>query len=229
LQGKTAIPIISEQLDFDMLREFSRTTISGWLAWRLGYANEITDFLDTMITARDRLICYAQSHGTAKLESLLQALPSQQPLLQWMLSSAISCDNSSLPTTRLRFLIDPIERELTIQQSDFRLLIQHLLILETRFQLKIVNSSDVTWSAPFPIDFSLWSSINMLSACVLAKSITKAVKGLFRRVSPANITGNDRHVKDVGRNWSAFSDDVLACLNADAGVVVYVKDLVDVR
>lgn len=67
----------------------------------------------------------------------------------------------------------------------------------------------------------------MLSVCVLAKSITKAVKGLFRRVSPANITGNDRHVKDVGRNWSAFSDDVLACLNADAGVVVYVKDLVD--
>ena len=64
---------------------------------------------------------------------------------------------------------------------------------------------------------------------MLAKSITKVVKGLFRKVSTANITRNDRYVKDVGTNWSAFSDDVLACLNADAGVVDYVKYLVDVR
>jgi hypothetical protein len=229
LQGKTAIPIIAEQLDFEIHREFSKTTIPEWVAWRLGYPNDITDFLDTIIIVRDRLICYAQSHGTARLESLLQALPSQQPLPQWILSSAISYDNLTLPTTRLRFIIDPIERVLIGQQSDFRLLIQHLLILETRFQLKIVNSSDVTWSAPFPIDFWLWRSINTLSPRMLAKSITKVVKGLFRRVSPANITRNDRHVKDVGTNWSAFSDDVLACLNADAGVVDYVKDLVDVR
>jgi len=62
---------------------------------------------------------------------------------------------------------------------------------------------------------------------MLAKSITKVVKGLFYRVSLANITRNNRHVKDVSTNWSAFSNDILACLNADARVVDYVKDLVD--
>lgn len=228
LQGETAIPIIAEQLDFEIHREFSKTTIPDWVAWRLGYANDITDFLDAMIVARDRLTCYAQSHGTAKLESLLQALPSQQPLPHWVLSSAISRDNSSLPTTHLRFIIDPIE-QLTEQRSDFQLLIQHLLILETRFQLTIVNSTDVNWSTPFPTDFSLLRSINTLSPWMLAESITKAVEEVFLGVSTAHIARNDRRVKDIGMNWSAFSDDVLACLNADPGVLDYVKELVDVR
>jgi hypothetical protein len=63
---------------------------------------------------------------------------------------------------------------------------------------------------------------------MLVKLIIKVVKGLFRKVSTVNITRNDRYIKDVSMNWSAFSNNILAYLNTDTGVVDYVKYLIDV-
>jgi hypothetical protein len=171
LMEKTEISIITQRLDSEIQSAFSRTTIPDWVALYLEYPNNSTYFLNAMIKVGDRLICYAESHGTAKLISLLEALPSQRPLPHWILSSAMSRDNS-VPTTYLQFIIDPI-KQLIEQRSGFKLLIQRLLNLETRFQLKIVNLTDVDWSAPFPTDSSLLWSMNNLSPPKLAKSRKK--------------------------------------------------------
>jgi hypothetical protein len=223
------INTIAEKLDFQIHDMISRTTIPGWVALYLGYPNNNTNFLDATIKVRNELIHYAERHGVAKLASLLNALPSQQPVLIWILSTAMSWDTSSHPATSLQFIIGPIEQILAEQQFDFPVLIRHLLIIETRFKLKIVYSTDVTWSAPFPIDFSLWKSINNTSLWTLTESITKAVGLLFLGISFEHSAQNDRRVKDIGENWSAFSDDVLACLNADAAVIDSVMGLVKVR
>jgi hypothetical protein len=228
-EDTTDITTIAEKLDVQFHDMISGTTIPGWVARYFGYPNNNTNFLDATIKFRNELIHYAQSHGTAKLASLRNALPSQQPVLSWILSTAISCDTSSHPATSLQFIIDPIEQILTKQRCDFPALIAHLLIIETRFKLKIVNSTDVTWSAPFPIDFSLWQSIKFLPPRILADLNTKTVELLFHGLYLAYIAQNDRRVRDVGENWSAYSDDILACLNADASVMDYVKELVEVR
>jgi hypothetical protein len=229
LMGSTEIPTIAEKFDFQIQSMFSRTTIQDWVAWRFGYPNNSTNFLDTVIQVRNGLIHYAQSHGTVKLTSLLKALPSQQPLPRWILSTAISFDASSHPSIPVRFIIDPIDQLFTEQQSNLPLLIQHLLIIETLFTLKIVNSTDVTWSTPFSVDFLLWKSINRETPQMLAESNTKSMEKLFLGISPRQIFQNDRRVKDIGKDWSDFSDDVLACLNADAWVTGYVIELAEVR
>jgi hypothetical protein len=228
-EDTTDIATIAEKLDSQIHVMISQTTIPGWVAWCLGYPNNITIFLDATVKVRNELIHYAQNHGTAKLAYLLNALPSQQPVLYWILSTAISCDTSSHPATSLQFIIDPVEKILAEQRFDFLTLIEHLLIIETRFKLKIVNLTDVTWSAPFPIDFSLWQSIKTLPPRILAESNTKAVELLFHGISLAHIARNDKRVRDIVENWSAYSDDILACLNADAGVVDYFKELAEVR
>jgi hypothetical protein len=73
------------------------------------------------------------------------------------------------------------------------------------------------------MDLSLWQNIRILPPQALAISITKDVEKLF--YGPAART----HLKDICRNWSDFTDDFLACLNADKWVTGYVKELVDVR
>ncbi|KAH8787550.1 hypothetical protein F5882DRAFT_402916, partial [Hyaloscypha sp. PMI_1271] len=226
-EGTMDITTIAEKLDFQIQEMISQTTIPGWVACCFGYPNGNTNFLDVTIKVRNELIHYAQSHGTAQLASLLNALPSQQPVLFWILSTAISCDTSSHPTISLQFIIDPIKNILAEQRFDFPVLIEYLLIIETRFRLKIVNSADITWSAPFPIDFSLWQSIKNLPPRILAESNMKTVGLLFHGISFAHIAQNDGRVRDIGENWSAYSDDILACLNVDAGVVDYVKELVE--
>ena len=225
-EGTMDIATIAEKLGFQLHDMISWTTIPGWVALCLGYPNNNTNFLDATIKVRNELIHYAQSHGTAKLASLLNALPSQQPVLPWILSTAMSYDTSSHPAKSLQFIIDPVEQILAEQQFDFPVLIEHLLIIETRFQL---NSDEVTWSAPFPIDFSLWQSIKNRPPSILAESNTKAVELLFHGISFTHIAQNDRRVRDVGEHWSAYSNDILACLNADAGMVDYIKELAKVR
>ena len=231
-EGTMAIATIAEKLEFQIHDMISWTTIPGLVALCFGYPNDNTNTLDATIKFRNELIHYAHSHGShgaAQLASLRNALPSQQPVLFWILSTAISGDTWSHPTVSLQFIINPIKKTLAEQRSDFPVLIEHLLIIETRFRLKIVTSADVNWSAPFPTDFSLWQSIRNLPPPLLAEANTKTVELLFHGISLAHIAQNDRRVRDIGENWSAYSDDILACLNVDAGVVDYVKELVEVR
>jgi hypothetical protein len=224
LTGTTEPPIIADNFNAHIENMFSMTIFRDWVALCFGYRN---DFLDKIVKVRDRLIGYAQGYGTAKLASVLEALPSQQPLARWILSTAISHDISSDPITSLRFIIDPIERLLTEHRHNFPLLIQHLLIIEARFHLKVVTSDKINWSAPFSMDFSLWRSMRNLPPQTLAISITKNVEKIFSGILHGP---TDRiRLKGICQNWTDFAEDIRVCLKVDTWVKGYVKELVDVR
>lgn len=77
LNSTTQIAVIADNFKVHIENMFSRTILRDWLAPCFGYWNE---FLDKIMKVRDRLVNYGQRYGTAKLASVLEALPSQQPL-----------------------------------------------------------------------------------------------------------------------------------------------------
>jgi hypothetical protein len=172
---------------------FSGTTCSSWVAHYLEYSNDITTMLNSVVNLRNKLIYYAQCHGTGTLTSVLEALPSQHHLPRWILSTAISSDASAYIFTTLRFITDPIEQQFTELRSDFPRLIEHLSI-DTHFRLKIVDSLDTTWSTPFSVNFSLWESIREEIPQKLAESKTEAAHKLFLGISVGQIARNEGRV-----------------------------------
>ncbi|KAE9373830.1 hypothetical protein N431DRAFT_557791 [Stipitochalara longipes BDJ] len=214
-----AIPTTGEILEIEIQNIFSWTIFRDWVPSRFGYQN---DFLYKIIRFRDLLLEYAQSYGPTKLESVLEALPSQQPVVQWVLSTAISHDDSS-PIDSLRFIIEPIEQLLTEHQHNFPALVQHLLIIEARFRMKVEIATQINWSAPFSMDFSLWQNISTWPAQRVADSITKDVEKLFSGGHGPTRTS----WKGITQYWSGFAEDMATCLKADTWVENYAKDLAD--
>ncbi|KAE8440723.1 hypothetical protein EG329_006774 [Mollisiaceae sp. DMI_Dod_QoI] len=164
-----------------------------------------------------------------KLLLLKKALPSQQPLLRWIVSTAISCNTSSNAFEVLQFFIEPIAQQfeepniLSVNiaerskelYSSISSVGQKLSILNARFRLKIVHETDPKWPTPFSADFSLWESIRRNNLQILAESNTESVSRLFRELSLADVLSDGGYAKDIGRKWSELSDDFLACLSAD--------------
>jgi hypothetical protein len=154
-------------------------------------------------------------------------LPSLQPLPCWIVSTAISSDTSSDPSEALRFFLDPIYQLLHEQSSDILLIVRKLSILSTRFKLKVVNATDVNWPKPFSTDFFFWESIQKDSAEDLAKSNTSFVSDLFSRVSPRDLLCHSEYMKHIGRVWSDFVDEILACLILDGKLTSYFIDFAE--
>lgn len=72
-----------------------------------------------------------------------------------------------------------------------------------------------------------WSITN-LPPWIVAELNTKVVELLFQGISYTHIAEDKRRVRDIGKNWSDYSNDILACLSVDASIVDYVKELIKV-
>jgi hypothetical protein len=157
-----------------------------------------------------------------------QALPSQQPLLRWMLSTAISFDTSSDPSEVLRFFFDPIAQQFEKRRSSIVSVGQKLSILDARFRFKIIHETDPKWPMPFSTDFSVWESIQKYNPQELAKLNTGSIRRLFVDISIADFLSDDGYLKDIARTWSDLTDDFLACLSANKELTSYFMHLAEV-
>jgi hypothetical protein len=140
------------------------------------------------------------------------------------LESALSSADLSI---LLRNIAEPIEQLFIKQRYDFTALVEHIMILETRFDLKRC-SSVVNWSETLSVDFSIWRSISTKTPQTLAESTTQGMEKLFAGISLEHLNRRDGRVKDIGREWTDFYVDILASLNAGASVE-YIKELAEVR
>jgi hypothetical protein len=153
----------------------------------------------------------------------------RNPLSHWIISTAIASDTSSEPSEALRFFLDPIKQQCEGESSGVLPVVRKLSILHTRFELQVLFATDINWPEPFSTDFSFWESIQGHSAWDLAKSNTKHVKRLYSQISVADLLRDSKYTKGIEKQWSAYSLDILACLNVDRNVAVYVIDLAEVR
>jgi len=199
LKGSTDLSEIAAKFDSQIHQIFSETTLSDWVAWYLGHPNGNTNFLESALDLRNGLVGFARSYGIKRLTCLLEALPSQQPLPHGILSTAISSDTSSNFSIPLRTIAEPIEQLFTKQRYNFAVLVQQLMILETRFNLKR-DSFVVNWSEPLSVDFSIWRGISRKTTQMLVESTTQGVEKLFAGISVEHLHWADERVKYIGQD-----------------------------
>lgn len=223
LTNQTHIPTIASEFGLHIAHMFFKTRVREWVALCSGYKN---DFLDKMAEVRDRIVDWA-GYDTAKLESVLQALPSQQPLARWILLTAVSKDPLPDATTSLLFITDTIKQLLAEHRHNLPVLLQYLLIMESRFNIRAVLSADLDWFAPFSMDFSLWQCTCNSTPQQLANSITTFVQKLFSGVSYRRI---DRtRLESIRQDWGHLVRGILVCLSVKPSLLNYVKELANVR
>ena len=145
-----------------------------------------------------------------------------------MISTSISCDTLSDPYDALRFFLDPIKNQFETPDCDIIQSVKQISILETRFKHKILYAVDVNWRKPFSTEFSLLKSVQTTGPKDLAKSITDSATRLYSCVSIAGFS-DGTSTKDIARQSSDLSEDILACLSADPELVGYFMELAEVQ
>ena len=102
-------------------------------------------------------------------------------------------------------------------------------ILNTRYELHITSATDVKWPKPFSTRFAFWESIPKDSPLDLARSNTKSVSKLYRRLAVEDVLDDTEYLKDIERRWSNLSTDIQACLVVDENLAVYFIELANVH
>jgi hypothetical protein len=203
--------------------------LSDLVAMCLGCRSLFENLLSTAIEVRDQLIRYNTSPQRERaLKSLQEALPSNMLLPQWILSSAIS-SNSSLDTTEpLRPFTHRIKQQLMEQRSNFPQLMQHLILLESFFALKILHSTEENWHTLLAVDFSLWESFRS-SPQTLAQVKTRSLFQLFLAIPVGNYLTVEGRLEDIGREWSEFCSNITSWLISNPDTTPSVMKLAEVR
>jgi hypothetical protein len=147
-------------------------------------------------------------------------------------------DDKSELFEALQFVLDPIKKQFQEQPEEeqsakerhqrISAVGQKLSILDTRFRSKVSSNPDPKWPTPFSVEFSLWESIHRDAPDTLAKSITQSTRSSFAAISIEDALPEGRYGMDIGRVWSEFIDELLACLIADMGLTKYYLELATV-
>ncbi len=148
-------------------------------------------------------------------------MPSQQPLVRWLVSTAVSFDISSNPSEALRSFLDPITQQFKEHNPSISAVCQRLSILNTRFELKVIHATDPKWPIPFSVNFAVWEFIQRHTPQELAEFYTSRVSEFFQGIAIADLLSDNGHMVVVGRMWSKSSDDFLACLSVDKQLTSY--------
>jgi hypothetical protein len=109
------------------------------------------------------------------------------------------------------FLAQPIQKEFSDQDGNIVSTFQHLSILASRYEYKVVRATDVDWGEPFSVSFSFFENTLLISPKELAVSITDHVAGLFSCISVEDILRHTARMSSVGAHWSTLSEEVTAC------------------
>jgi hypothetical protein len=139
------------------------------------------------------------------------------PLALWTIKSSVT-GLLSHPLDALSFLSKPIQKEFSDQNVDIVSTFQHLSILASRYEHKVVHASDVDWRNPFSTSFSFFESTHQCSPKELAMSITDDVATLFSRISVDDVLRRTPRMSSIGAHWSTLSDEVTACTITMRGV-----------
>jgi hypothetical protein len=79
---------------------------------------------------------------------------------------------------------------------------QHLSILASHYEYKVVRATGLNWRKPFSTSFSFFESTQQCSPKELAISVTEHVAKLFSRISVEDILRRTARMSSVGTHWS---------------------------
>lgn len=135
----------------------------------------------------------------------------------------ISSEDSAELLDCLHFLLNPI-RELFAKEQGLTEMLQHIAVLDSRFQHDTVQ--EVDWTRPLSTDFSLRRGLSRKDLAGFAASITENDAAHF-----SHLCGKDFQRIASGRldpiddRLLKFGDDIRACVTADVDLVESIAEL----